>query len=235
MTGQQRGPKAIQVDDFSFTEAIGGIRGLIETTLPLVVFIAGSAVTPQVVIPLGLTVATTLVLVAIRCLQRLPLRPILWGMAGVGVGALWVMVSGQARDFFALGLVVIAVYLAGLLLSLAVGRNAIGWFVAFAKQLGPQWRRDHPDFVRRSAWATWVWVAVFGLRLAVQGPLYIVGATTALGIAKLVMGLPLFVIASYVTYRLLAGHIPARQPHEDGDTPDPAAAEATGSGGSERA
>jgi hypothetical protein len=46
-------------------------------------------------------------------------------------------------------------------------------------------------------------VGVFSLRLAVQLPLYFAGALLALGIAKTAMGIPLFLIGIYLTYRIL--------------------------------
>ncbi len=42
------------------------------------------------------------------------------------------------------------------------------------------------------------------LRLSVQAPLYLAGAIEALGVARVIMGWPLFLAGAYFTYRVLA-------------------------------
>ena len=46
-------------------------------------------------------------------------------------------------------------------------------------------------------------MGVFLLRLAVQLPLYLAGALLALGVAKTAMGLPIFLVAIWLTYLVL--------------------------------
>ncbi len=58
--------------------------------------------------------------------------------------------------------------------------------------------------MRTYAAASWIWVGVFFGRLVVQGPLYLAGAVELLGVARVVMGWPLFLAGAYVTYRVLA-------------------------------
>ncbi len=58
--------------------------------------------------------------------------------------------------------------------------------------------------MRTYAAASWVWVGVFFGRLIVQVPLYLAAAVEVLGVARIVMGWPLFLGAAYVTYRVLA-------------------------------
>lgn len=67
-----------------------------------------------------------------------------------------------------------------------------------------QWRKD-PLSLKQYTIATWVWVAMFGLRLGVQGPLYLAGSDhiAALGTARLVMGVPLFALVLWFTWRLV--------------------------------
>ena len=67
---------------------------------------------------------------------------------------------------------------------------------------GMKWRED-PERVRLYTKASWIWVGVFTLRLAVQLPLYFAGAVLALGIAKTAMGLPIFVVAIWLSYLVL--------------------------------
>ena len=67
---------------------------------------------------------------------------------------------------------------------------------------------------RRYTWASWLWVAMFGARLAVQLPLYFAGeeAVGWLGTAKLAMGLPLTAVALWLSWMLVRGSAGAREP-----------------------
>ena len=59
---------------------------------------------------------------------------------------------------------------------------------------------------------------MFGLKLAVQLPLYFAELVGALGIAKIVMGWPLMLIVGLITYRLVKPALAAyhrRQRDED--------------------
>jgi hypothetical protein len=44
---------------------------------------------------------------------------------------------------------------------------------------------------------------MFGLRLVIQLPMYFAGAVGMLGVAKLVLGWPLFLLAAYLSYRII--------------------------------
>jgi len=63
---------------------------------------------------------------------------------------------------------------------------------------GHGWRED-PRMLRAYTWATLLWVGVFAARLVVQGWLYDAREETWLGIARLVMGFPLFAVALFGT------------------------------------
>ena len=64
------------------------------------------------------------------------------------------------------------------------------------------WRKDP---VRRSAYikAGWLWVGLFFGRLAVQYPLYRTGNVDLLGIARLVMGYPLFIAVAWGSWLII--------------------------------
>ena len=46
-------------------------------------------------------------------------------------------------------------------------------------------------------------MALFSLRLAVQLPLYLAGAVVALGVARVAMGIPLFVVGAWLSWLVL--------------------------------
>jgi hypothetical protein len=112
--------------------------------------------------------------------------------------ALW---SGRAEDNFLLGFVVNALWVLGLLISLAVRRPLVGVFAAVL--VGDESWRSDPATRRVATSATWLWVGVFSARLAVQLPLYFAGHVSALALAKLMMGIPLYAAALWFTWLLM--------------------------------
>ena len=64
------------------------------------------------------------------------------------------------------------------------------------------WRED-PEPVRAYSRASWIWVGLFSLRLAVQLPLYLASALTALGVARVAMGIPLFAVGIWLSWLIL--------------------------------
>ena len=64
------------------------------------------------------------------------------------------------------------------------------------------WRKD-PEQVSAYSRASWVWVGLFSLRLAVQLPLYLASALTALGVARIAMGIPLFAVGIWFSWLIL--------------------------------
>jgi hypothetical protein len=115
----------------------------------------------------------------IRLFRRDTLRHVASGFFGVLICALFAAKSGSAVNF----------YLPKLITNLAYGSayliaNLVGWPL-LGIMLGPvlgenfEWRKDP---IRKSAYlrASWIWVALFFGRIAVQYPLYRAGKVNLL-------------------------------------------------------
>lgn len=198
MSAPQAHPEAVLLE-----RAIGGWRGMIDSGLPSVVFVAVYLLNGRVLQPaLIAAMATGVVILVWRLFRRQPLTQVLAGFAGVAISAYVSSRTGEARDFFLWGLIVNVVYGSAFLISLALRWPLMGVVVGAITGDPSGWRQD-PDLRRVFAAATWVWVFVFGGRILVQVPLYLAGWVGALGVAKVLMGWPLFLFGAYVTYRLL--------------------------------
>lgn len=219
-----RGMRAIAQDNFNTWEAVGGVRGLIEATAPglvyLIVFVVTQQLTPALIGSLGLA----LVFVGIRLAQRTPVTLAFSGVFGVAIGVFAAWRSGSAGDFYVWGLVVNLSYAVALAVSLIVRWPGVGVLVELFKSgfsdqaarakagediswrqlFDTSWRNDS-DLMKRYTIATWLWIAMFLARLGVQAPLYFAGddAVGALGTARLVMGVPLFALVLWLTWRLI--------------------------------
>lgn len=218
MTQGPAGLRAVAGEDFSFAEAVGGVRGLVESTLPGLVFVVVYVATRELTPSLVASVAVALAAVVVRLVQRTPLTQALSGVVGIAVGVAWAAWSGRAQDFFAGGLLANVGYLLAMVVSILVRWPAVGVVVGLLRGEDTAWRTDpgRARERRRFVWATWVMASVFALRLAVQVPLYLAGEDVvgALGTAKLAMGVPLFAVALWITW-LLVGSRGARSDRPD--------------------
>jgi hypothetical protein len=182
----------------SLAESLGGPLGIVESSLPAISFATGQDATLSATIALVIGV----VLAAARVVRRQTARYALSGLAGVALAAFIVSRTGRAEDFFLPGLLMNAGYALAYLISIAIGWPLLGVFVGAATGQGMAWR-DDPAAARAYSRASWIWVAMFLLRLVVQLPLYLAGAVVALGVARVAMGVPLFAIAAWLSWLLL--------------------------------
>lgn len=225
-----RGMRSIEADRFSFLDSVGGVRGIVESVLPMLLFVVVFIATGQELRPaLIAAVAAVVVAVVARLVQRTPVTQALSGAVGIGIGAVIAAQTGRAEDFYLWCLLVNAAYLLPFAVSALVGWPLVGLVLGVLRPDGPlneggswagalAWRSD-PVLRRRYTLATWLWAAMFGLRLAVQVPLYLAGQVAWLGTAKIVMGVPLTALVLWASWILVRGSTAARP----GRTPTPPA------------
>src|SRR5690349_5148768 len=98
----------------SFTEQLadqlGGVRGIVESGIPVVVFVVANIIwtlRPALII----SVASALAIAVWRLARRQSIRHALNGLFGIAIGAIIAWKTGSAKTF----------YLPGILLSLAYG------------------------------------------------------------------------------------------------------------------
>lgn len=182
--------------------AVGGVRGLVESILPgltfLVVYTITRELLPSVLIPL----AVALGFVVVRAITRTPVMTAVAGVLGIAVSAVLALLTGRAEDNFVPGFLINAVSVAVLLASLAARWPLIGVIVGVLTGEGGAWREDRAKR-RVMTVATVLWAGMFGVRLAVQVPLYFAGATEWLAGTKLLMGVPLYAALLWVTWLLV--------------------------------
>lgn len=182
--------------------AFGGKKGLIDSGIPSIVFLIVFNVTDRLNSALFASIAVSAILTILRLARRDTIQHALSGFIGVLICAWFANRTGNASD----------VYLPKLLTNLGYGTvyliaNLAGWPV-LGLMLGPilgenlRWR-NHPERKRAYTLASWLWVAMFFTRIAVQYPIYRSGNVNLLGTVNLAMGYPLFIATAYASWLIL--------------------------------
>ena len=182
--------------------AFGGKKGLIDTGIPSVIFLVVFNVTDELQSALIASVAVSAVLTIIRLAMRKTIQHAVSGLIGSLICAWFANRTGNASDL----------YIPKLLTNLGYGSvyliaNLAGWPI-LGLLLGPilgenlQWRKD-PARARAYKRASWLWVGMFFIRIAVQYPIYRSGNVNLLGTVNLAMGYPLFLATAYGSWMIL--------------------------------
>ena len=190
MTDTQTQPKPTPL------QQAGGISGLVYASVPSVVFIAADAVA-GLHTAVALAVGAGAGITGLRLLRSQPLQPALSGLLGVAIAAFIAYQTGNAKDYFLVGIwgsfVLAVVFFA----SVLVRRPLVGVVWSAMSGGGQAWRTDRPSRFGYDI-ATLTLVAVFAARFVVQNWLYGHDATGWLAFARIVMGYPLTAVALVV-------------------------------------
>jgi hypothetical protein len=203
--GQDR-PKTTDKD---FFQALGGWGALLDIGLPWIAFLIVYGVSDHdLKLALIVAIACGAAVAVLRLVRRQPLRNVLGGFVGVLISAWVANRSGNAEDVYLPGLLTNVGYGLLYLITVLIRWPLFGLLYGLITQTGTAWRRD-PAMLRGFSRATWVFVALFAIRLIVQVPLYLAGSLNALGIAKVGLGLPFYALALWLAYAVLRGSLPA--------------------------
>ena len=188
--------------------ALGGKKGLIDSGVPSIIFLVVFNISKEVNAAVMSALALSLILAIIRLIKKDTIQHSVSGVIGVLICAYFANKSGNASDF----------YIPKLLTNLGYGTvyliaNLVGWPI-LGVVLGPllgenfTWR-NNPARKRMYVKASWIWVAMFFSRIAVQYPIYKSGNVNLLGTVNLAMGYPLFFAAAYGTWLVIKSGPPA--------------------------
>lgn len=197
--------------DFSVIDAIGGPRGVVESMLPGFVFVVMFVITSDLRSTVMVSAVLAAVQVMARLIQRQSVMGALSGLVSVAICLVWAWHSHEARNYYMFGFITNAVYIVLLGISLIARVPGLGLVVEFIRSLPTEhfrdwfhgWMSDKP--LKRAYMAiTALWVGVFALRLLVQVPLYLSDRVAWLGTARLLMGIPFWALAIWVSYLIVA-------------------------------
>ena len=182
--------------------AFGGKKGLIDSCIPSVIFLVVFNISKELQSALIAAIVISALLTITRLLMRDTVQHAFSGFIGVLICAWFANRTGNASDL----------YIPKLLTNLGYGTvyllaNLAGWPI-LGLMLGPilgenlRWR-NYPARKRAYIQASWLWVGMFFLRIAVQYPIYKTGNVNLLGTVNLAMGYPLFLATAYGSWLIL--------------------------------
>jgi len=207
--GLRKTDDGYQLDAKSLLGSVGGVQGLIETTLPGFLYVLTFTITRDVVIAASVVGVAVLALTIRHFVLKRPWTQLVGSLVGVGL-AIWLTLrpGGQAGDFYLKDFWINAAYGSVLLLSVIVRFPLIGLLMGFLTNQGLSWRKDRRK-VRFFDLVTLLWVGLFATRLIVEVPLYLAGDVVTLGFVKIVLGLPFYLTMIWISWLLLRGVVKA--------------------------
>jgi hypothetical protein len=192
-------------------KALGGRRGMVEAAVPTIAFTVLFLVAHNLKLAVIVSVATALVLLVVRLVQRSTPQFVLNSLFGIGIGAFFAYraakgggdANDQALAYFLPGILYNSAYSVLMAFSIVVRWPLMGFLVGSVTGDPTAWRED-PSIVKLCSRLTWLLVLPCVVRVVVQAPIYFAGkndwwdrssAVAALGATKLAMGWPLQVAA----------------------------------------
>ncbi len=178
-------------------EQLGGLTGLVSSTLPVVVFVPANSMF-GLAVGIWSALAVALGVLVWRLLRHNPIQPAISGFFGVGICAFIAYRTGDAKGYFLFGIYTSLLYGAVFLVSMLARWPLVGVAWGYLNGNGTMWR-SHRRSVHSYDIATFAWALVFGARYLVQSQLYDADQTGWLAVARIGMGWPLTGVALLVT------------------------------------
>ena len=219
-----------QVVRKQLSDALGGVRGMLEAAVPTIVFTVIFLTQHDLRLAIYCSLACAGVLLAVRLAQRSSVQFVLNALVGIGIGALFAWraarsggdAGDQALAYFLPGLLYNLGYGLVMVLSIVIRWPLVGFIVGSVAGDPTAWHADR-NVVRLCSRLTWLLALPCIVRVLVQGPIYLAGrngwwstdsAVAALGVAKLAMGWPLQVATLAVMAWLLSRNTTPISPGE---------------------
>ncbi|MFD3534162.1 DUF3159 domain-containing protein [Streptomyces sp. NPDC058664] len=203
-TTDQDAQAAKEVTEAALFEAFGGLRGMIETVLPGLLFVTIFTINKDLHISAIAALAVSLVLVAVRLIRRDTVKHAFSGVFGVAFGVVFAMMTGNAKDFYLPGML----YTLGLALAYIIttiaGVPLIGLILGPVFKENLSWRTRNPGRKKAYAKASWAWGLILLGKCAILFPMYWWADTTKFGWVLVALKIPPFLLAVYLTWMFLA-------------------------------
>lgn len=192
------------VTEAALSEAFGGVRGMVETVLPGLLFVTMFTINKDLHTAAIAALVVSLLMVGVRLVRKDTVKHAFSGVFGVAFGVVFAMMTGNAKDFYLPGMI----YTLGLALAYIVttiaGVPLIGLILGPVFKENLSWRTRNPGRKAAYAKASWAWGLILLAKCAILFPLYWWADTTQLGWVLVSLKIPPFLLAVYLTWLFLA-------------------------------
>lgn len=199
-------------------KALGGPLGIAEAIVPPMLFVVLFALSAQSndfpFAAIVLSGFSTIVFIGIRIVRRESLVQALAGFLAVIASIVLALTSGKAENNFLIGIITNAVYGFVFLVSVGIRWPLVGVAVGIFSKRGQGWRSNKAES-RLFTWLTLMWVVMFIVRVSVELPLYISENVAGLAVAKIALGLPVYVPVIVATWLFVRGMFVEESTHSE--------------------
>lgn len=200
----QQDADAKAVTEAALFEAFGGLRGMVETVLPGLLFVTIFTINKDLHTSAIAAVGVSLVLLVVRLVRRDTVKHAFSGVFGVAFGVVFAMMTGNAKDFYLPGMVYTLGLAVAYLVTAAAGVPLIGLILGPVFKENLSWRTRNPGRKKAYSKASWAWGLILLAKCAILFPLYWWADTAQLGWVLVALKIPPFLLAVYLTWVFLA-------------------------------
>ncbi|MEU8543271.1 DUF3159 domain-containing protein [Streptomyces sp. NPDC048717] len=205
--GPETGPEGTTdkaVTEAALFEAFGGVRGMVETVLPGLLFVTIYTINKDLHSSAIAAAAVSLVLVLVRLIRRDTVKHAFSGVFGVAFGVVFAMMTGNAKDFYLPGMLYTLGLAVAYIVTTIAGVPLIGLILGPVFKENLSWRTRNPGRKKAYAKASWAWGLILLAKCAILFPLYWWADTAQLGWVLVALKIPPFLLAVYLTWVFLA-------------------------------
>ncbi|MEU9126287.1 DUF3159 domain-containing protein [Streptomyces sp. NPDC048506] len=199
----EQGADGRQVTEAALFEAFGGVRGLVETVLPGLLFVAIFTVNKDLHISAIAALAVSLVLAAARLVRKDTVKHAFGGVFGVAFGVVFAMMTGNAKDFYLPGMLYTLGLAVAYIVTTIAGVPLMGLILGPVFKENLSWRTRNPGRKKAYAKASLAWGLILLAKCAILFPLYWWADTAQLGWVLVALKIPPFLLALYLTWVFL--------------------------------
>jgi hypothetical protein len=183
-------------------EQLGGVRGLLESSIPVLVFVVLNVLLGGTWLDLdkrtalywaiGGAVGTAVLIGVFRLIRKQSIRHAVNGIVGIGLGAILAWRTGDAKNFYLPGILITLAQVALFVLSVMVRRPIVGYVWGVLANGGKHDWYGNSRLFRTFQWLTLVWAGSLFVRAGVQGWLWLQDEATAIGIVRILISWPIY-------------------------------------------